>query len=193
LKFISPSWDNIFEQSVKLAQKIRYDQSKIGTPKFQVIIGVSRGGLVLARLISDLLEIDDVVITKSEYYSGMGKKNKKPTITEKIHRNISGKNVLLVDDVSDTGESLIEIKKHVQSKKPKYLAVATLYLKPWSKRVPDYYVSKTDAWIIFPWELYESYKLLKSRGGLRLLNRSKIPAWAIKRLKNYDESVKARD
>jgi hypoxanthine phosphoribosyltransferase len=186
LKFISPSWDSIFEQSLELAQKIRYDQKKLGKPQFQVIVGVSRGGLVLARLLSDLLEIENVVITKSEYYSGMGKKNKKPKITQKIQKDISGKNVLLVDDVADTGESLIEIKKHIQSKRPKYLAVATLYLKPWSKRIPDYFVSKTQAWIIFPWELFESYKLLKARGGLRLVERSKMPVWAIERLKRYE-------
>ena len=185
MKFISPSWDSIFKQSVELAQKIRYDQKKTEKPNFHVIVGVSRGGLVLARLMSDLLEIQNVVIAKSEYYTGMGKKNKRPIITQKIQKNIAGKNVLVVDDVADTGESLIEIRKHLQSKRPKYLAIATLYLKPWSKRIPDYYVSKTEAWIIFPWELYESYKLLKLKGGPRLLERSKIPNWVIERLKRY--------
>jgi uncharacterized protein len=187
LKFISPSWDSIFRQSVKLAQKIRYDQKNLGKPKFEVIIGVSRGGLVLARLMSDLLEIDNVVIAKSEYYSGMGKKNRKPTITQKIQKNIAGQNVLLVDDVADTGESLIEIKKHIQTKRPKYLAVATLYLKPWSKGIPDYYASRTEAWIIFPWELYESYNILKAKGGSRLVQRSKIPFAAVRRLERYDK------
>jgi uncharacterized protein len=187
LKYISPSWDSIFKQSLELAHKIRYEQKKSGKPKFDVIVGVSRGGLVLARLMSDLLDIQDVLVTKSEYYTGMGEKDKKPMITEKIQKSIAGKNVLLVDDVADTGASLIEVKKHVQSKRPKYLAVATLYLKPWSKRVPDFYISKTDAWIIFPWELYESYKILKAKGGSRLLERSKIPNWVIEYLKRYEK------
>jgi uncharacterized protein len=171
---------------VDLAQKIRYDEKLIGHPKYDCIIGVSRGGLVLARLMSDLLEIQDVLITKSEYYFGMGKRRRKPVVTQKIQNDIAGKTVLLVDDVSDTGESLVEIKKHVENKHPKHLAVATLYLKPWSKTVPDYYVTKTDAWIIFPWEFYESYKLLDQKGGSKLIARSKIPSWALNRLKRYD-------
>jgi hypoxanthine phosphoribosyltransferase len=187
MKFISPSWTDVFEQSVTLAHKIRYDQKKLGKPKFDLIVGVSRGGLVLARLMSDLLEIDNVVITKSEYYSGMGTKNKKPMITQKIQKSLNGQNVLLVDDVADTGESLKEIRKHIQSKKPKYLAVATLYLKPWSKGIPDYYASKTDAWIIFPWELYESYKILKAKGGSKLLKLSKMPDSALGLLRRYDQ------
>ena len=187
MKFISPSWESIFSQSVELAQKIRYDKERVGKPKYDHIVGVSRGGLVLARLMSDLLEIQDVLITKSEYYTGMGKRNKTPIVTQKIHKRITGKNVLLVDDVSDTGESLAEVKKHVQSKRPRGLAVATLYLKPWSKTIPDYYVTKTDAWIIFPWEFYESYKLLQQKGGSKLISRSKIPGWAIRRLKRYDK------
>ena len=189
MKFIAPNWESIFNQSVDLAQKIRFDENNFDRPDFDVIVGVSRGGLVLARLMSDLLTIDDVIITKSEYYTGMGKRNKKPIITQKIQNSIQGKNVLLVDDVADTGESLIEIKKHVFSKKPKSIALATLYLKPWSKVIPEYYISKTDAWIIFPWELYESMKLLKAKGGSKLLKESKMPRRVLGRLERFDSII----
>lgn len=187
MKFISPSWASIFSQTVDLAQKIRYDEKHLGKPKSDAIVGVSRGGLVLARLMSDLLGIDNVMITKCEYYSDMGKHNKKPLITQKIEKNISSNNVLLLDDVSDTGESLITIKEHILSKEPKNLTVATLYLKPWSKTTPDYCISKTDAWIVFPWEYYESLKLLKAKGGSALVSRSGIPRNAIERLKRFDK------
>ncbi len=190
MKFVCPSWDSIFRQSVKLAQKIRYDQEHLGGAKFDYLIGVSRGGLVLARLMSDLLEIQDVLITKSEYYSGMGKRNKNPVVTQEIQKNLEGKNVLLVDDVADTGESLVEIKKHIQGKHPERFLVSTLYLKPWSKSIPDYYVTKTDAWIIFPWEFYESYRLLLDKGGGKLLSRSKMPPWVISRLRSYERAFK---
>lgn len=186
LKFISPSWDSIFRHSVDLAQKIRYDEKKLNKERSNAIVGVSRGGLVLARLMSDLLEIENVMIAKSEYYTGMGKKNPEPVITQKIQSDISGLDVLLVDDVSDTGASLKTIKQYVASKRPKTLSVATLYLKPWSKCLPDYYISSTDAWIIFPWEYYESVRLLKSKGGPKLVARTKIPRRAIERLSRYE-------
>ncbi len=192
MKFIAPSWGNIFSQTVDLAQKIRYDENELEKPKADAIVGVSRGGLVLARLMSDLLDIDNVLITKSEYYTGMGKRNSKPQITQEIQKDISDNNVLLVDDVSDTGESLAIIKEHILSKRPRNLTVATLYLKPWSKSLPDYFVSKTDAWIVFPWEYYESWKLLKSKGGSALVSRAGIPMSIIVRLKRFDEISKIK-
>jgi uncharacterized protein len=192
MNFIAPSWVSIFSQTVDLAQKIRYDENKLEKPRADAIVGVSRGGLVLARLMSDLMDIDNVLITKSEYYTGVGKRNTKPQITQEIQKDISGYNVLLVDDVSDTGESLITIKDHILSKHPRNLTVATLYLKPWSKSRPDYFVSKTDAWIVFPWEYYESWKLLKSKGGSALVSRSGIPRSVIKRLKRFEEISKLK-
>ena len=32
---------------------------------------------------------------------------------------------------------------------------ATMHMKPWTKHVPDYYVVKTEAWVVYPWELKE--------------------------------------
>ena len=192
MKFIAPSWSSIFSQTVDLAQKIRYDENELKNPRSDAIVGVSRGGLVLARLMSDLLDIDNVLVTKSEYYTGMGKRNTKPQITQEIQKDISDYNVLLVDDVSDTGESLVIIKDHILSKRPRNLTVATLYLKPWSKSLPDYFVSKTAAWIVFPWEYYESWKLLKSKGGSALVSRSGIPKGVIERLKRFDEISKIK-
>jgi hypoxanthine phosphoribosyltransferase len=192
MKFISPSWNSIFSQTIDLAQKIRYDENKLGKARADAIVGVSRGGLVLARLMSDLMNIDNVLITKSEYYTGMGKRNAKPQITQEIQRDLAESNVLLVDDVSDTGESLVTIKEHILSKRPRSLTVATLYLKPWSKSMPDYFVSKTDAWIVFPWEYYESWKLLNSKGGSALVSRSGIPKNIIERMRRYDEVSKIK-
>jgi hypoxanthine phosphoribosyltransferase len=182
LKFIAPSWDSIFSKSVTLAEKIRG-----GNPgsRFDTIVGVSRGGLVLARLMSDLLDVQDVRIVKCEYYSDVGKTLKRPTITQKIQGEIRGKRVILVDDVADTGESLGEITKYLRSKKPSSLAVATLYLKPWSKTIPDFFAAKTDAWIIFPWERYEAIKLLSKNNGRSVLKQTKIPKAIVKRLQKW--------
>ncbi|MGI0079667.1 MAG: phosphoribosyltransferase [Nitrososphaerales archaeon] len=182
MKFVAPTWESIFSQSVRLAEKLLHDWGPGG---FDCIVGVSRGGLVLTRLMSDLLEIQDVMITKSEYYTDMGRRKKKPVITQKIQGNIFKKNVLLVDDVADTGESLIEIERYIESKKPKALTVATLYIKPWSKVVPDYYVSKTDAWIIFPWERFEAVKSLTMKTGKKILDQTGMPPYIVKRMLEF--------
>jgi uncharacterized protein len=182
LKFISPSWESIFSLSLKLAEKINEGEGRI---QFDLIVGVSRGGLVVTRLMSDFLSVDNVQIIRSEYYTDVGKTLQRPRITQKIQTPISGKNVLLTDDVADTGESLIEIKKYLNAKHPARLILSTLYIKPWSKIMPDYYAAKTDAWIVFPWERYEAVKSLTAKGGTKMLAESKINPRIVARLQEY--------
>ncbi len=182
LKFIAPSWEGIFSLSLKLAESIA---SKEGGTKFDLIVGVSRGGLVVTRLMSDFLSVENVQIVRSEYYTDVGKTMQKPRITQKIQIPISGKNVLLVDDVADTGASLIEIKKYLAAKRPSRLIVSTLFIKPWAKVMPDYFAAKTSAWIVFPWERYEALKSLTAKGGSKLLAESKISPRVITRLQDY--------
>lgn len=185
MRFVAPSWDEIYTKSIRLAKQLR-DREK---PGFDAIIGVSKGGLALTRILSDLLDIENVLITKCEYYSGIGERRKKPEITQKIHGKIRGKNVLIVDDVVDSGRSLIEIVRHVSSKKPKNLKVATIYIKPWSEVIPDYYISKTDSWIIFPWELHEAMKLLVAENGKDVLSKTHIPSKYIEMLFKMDRNL----
>jgi hypoxanthine phosphoribosyltransferase len=69
-----------------------------------------------------------------------------------------GLKVLVVDDVSDSGNSLIEVKKYVLEKGVSAVKIATLHHKPWSLFKPDYYAEEVDKWIIYPWESRESIK-----------------------------------
>lgn len=169
MKFIAPTWDQIYRQSIHLARKIKKDKY------IDCLIGVSRGGLVLSRIMSDLLDVQDVRILKCEYYSDVCETNRKPRITQGVQRDIAGKHLLILDDVADTGESLTEIKKYLKSKKPSSTSIATIYVKPWSKVLPDYHVRKTSAWIVFPWELHETIKLLSAKNLGVDLARTHIP------------------
>jgi hypothetical protein len=120
----------------------------------------------------------------------VGETEKKPRITQRIQSSIAGRNILIVDDVADTGESLVVIKKYLKSKKPRTMNVATMYIKPWSKVLPDYYTSKTSAWIIFPWELYETIKLLSARNVIADLSKTHIPARYAKMLYEMDDKLR---
>lgn len=188
LKFVSPTWDKIYSQSILLAEKLRrHDDGG----HYDSLVGVSRGGLALARIMSDLLSIQKVLITRCEYYTDLGTTRKKPIISQKISGEIRGENVLLVDDVADTGGSLIELKRYLLSKKPRKVTIATLYIKPWTKVMPDYHVASTSSWIIFPWELLEAIQSISSKstkdGGSALLRKTHIPERYLRRLKALDE------
>ena len=159
LEFISPSWDDIFDMCVEGADRI--DQLGIN---FDIIIALSRGGLVPGRLVSDLLEIRDVIVLDVKYYFGIGVKIDKPKITELVRTSITSKNVLLVDDVVDSGESIKAASEYLSSFKPKIMKIFTLNVKP--KRIinPDIFIKETSAWIIYPWELLECFKELEEKG-----------------------------
>jgi len=69
--------------------------------------------------------------------------------------SIKDKRVLLVDDVSDSGLTLQFSVQTLSLYMPAEIKTATLYIKPWTKYVPDYYAEQVNEWVIFPWETEE--------------------------------------
>lgn len=153
--FEIPSWNNIHKMLINQSKKIRKD-------KFipETIIAITRGGWIPARLLSDLLEVQNISTIGIEFYSDISKTRKKPIITQELLTPISGKKTLLVDDVADTGESLKLAKTHILKKVHVDLKTSTIYKKPQSIVEPDYYEKTTSRWIIFPWEIKETSRKL---------------------------------
>ena len=154
-EYVAPSWDKIYEMIVDLALVIRASGFKP-----DLIVGVSRGGWAPGRILSDLLENPHTANIKIEFYVGIEKTEGKPVVTQPISEDISKKNVLVVDDVADTGESLKLALDHVLEKGAGKIMTATVYYKPHSKFKPDFFADTTSNWIIFPWERLEATKLL---------------------------------
>lgn len=155
VEFEVPSWDQIYEMLLSLAEKIRADRF---CP--DVIIGVSRGGWPPARVMSDLLENPELANVKVEFYVGIAEVKSKPVITQPVSTLVKDKSVLIMDDVADTGESLLLVKDHVKKLGAKDIKIATIYFKPWSKIAPDYYEKETTCWVVFPWERKETVRKL---------------------------------
>ncbi len=157
MKFMKVSWDNIEEDCIILYDKIRKNF------KFDCIVAICRGGWIPARIISDLSGVKDVGNLRIESYDVYNKNEAR--ITQDISIDVKGKNVLLVDDIADTGDSLMLAKNYLIKKFPKNLMTATLHYKVTSKIRPDFFAEETDAdtWIIYPWEKRETAKKLKKR------------------------------
>src|SRR6266581_1495971 len=86
---------------------------------------------------------------------------KRPKITQPVTSEVSGKRVLVVDDVADSGHSLRVAFKHLARKGAREIRVCTLYLKPKSVFKPNHYARTTSKWVIFPWERLEAINLIK--------------------------------
>src|SRR6266540_3071809 len=154
-KYEAPGWDEIYEMLLSLAREVK---SSGYAP--DVIVGVSRGGWPPARIMSDLLENSHIANMKVEFYQDIGVRSKKPRITQPVTSEVTGKRVLVVDDVADSGYSLKVVANHLRRKGAQELKVCTIYLKPQSIFHPDFYAKTTRKWIIFPWERLEAIRLI---------------------------------
>jgi hypoxanthine phosphoribosyltransferase len=135
------------------AQKIQNDGYKP-----DIIICVARGGLVPARILSDLLETKSLASLQTEYYESINQTKQEPVLKQRLNMNLTDKRALLVDDISDTGSSLQLAKTHLQQQRVKETRIATLYAKPATVTKPDYYEKQTSNWIVFPWDAKETIR-----------------------------------
>ena len=65
--------------------------------------------------------------------------------------------MLVVDDIFDSGSTLKRVCEMLRSR-PAHIRTATLYLKEGANLTdlePDYFLRKTDKWIVFPHELMD--------------------------------------
>lgn len=153
LEFEITSWEQIYEALLNLANRIRENDFKA-----DVIVGVSRGGWPPARIMSDLLENPELANVRAEFYLGVAKTKGDPMITQPVSTSVTDKKVLIVDEVADTGKSLRLVKSHLEEQGATEVKIMTIYYKPWSIVVPDWYAKETSRWIVFPWERKETVR-----------------------------------
>ncbi|MEM0138997.1 MAG: phosphoribosyltransferase [Ferroplasma sp.] len=131
-----------------------------------IIIGIARGGLVPARMVSDYLFIKDLLTIKTEHWGLTATMDGRAVLKEKINVDISGKKILIIDDITDTGESMKISYDYLKSLNPGEIKTASMLYVNGSTYTPDYYgigLAKEEwAWFIFPWNVYEdTYNLSK--------------------------------
>ncbi len=181
MNFINVSPGDALLHAKRIAEKIV--ESKYEP---ELIVAILRGGVVLARLLSDLLGIREIKVMRVVHYDALESK-KVAEIVEPINCRLDGMKVLLVDDVADTGESLIVARDHLLERGASEVKIATMHYKPWSKLKPDYYSEETEAWVVYFWEYAETVKYFlrkfKDKGEdfiFELIKKAKIPEDIVK-------------
>jgi hypoxanthine phosphoribosyltransferase len=157
-EFETPSWDYFYQLCLELGEAVKKSSFEP-----EILLGISRGGLIPLRILSDVLPEATVATVRIEFYQDIAKTMQEPRITQQVSVDVKGRRVLVVDDVADTGKSLAVLKDDLREKDSGEVRIATVYYKPWSIVKPDYYVRDTDKWIIFPHERRETvFKLASS-------------------------------
>ncbi len=127
----------------------------------EVVVGILRGGVIPAVLVADRLGVRDIGVMDIKFYQAPGVTDKEPVLRQPLTLPIHGRSVLVVDDISDTGLTLKVALDVVRHYAPRSVRTATLYVKPWTKLVPDYYAVVTEDWIVFPWDFWEHRRLME--------------------------------
>ena len=142
------SWSEYGNLAEALAEKVRANGKH-----FDLVVGIARGGIPVAMVVSDHLNVKiDFVNVKS--YDDIGKRSP-PRILSTLTEGVGGKDVLLVDDLVDQGDTLSFMKEFLLDQGPKSLETAVMFRKPWSRTEPDYYLESVSEWVVFPFELGE--------------------------------------
>lgn len=162
------SWHQFYQDCLFLGEKIFKKKLKIDR-----IVAISRGGLVPARILSDFLGLPISHIGISSYKNL--KQLKEPEIIETTSFNFNNENILIVDEVSDTGKTFKRALKYFKNKPTGKIYTVCPYIKPKTSFIPDFYLKTIDAWIVFPYDLKETYEAI--------LKQEKNKAKALKKLK----------
>lgn len=129
--------------------------------KPNVIVGINRGGIVPARLLSDRLGVTKIVIiSASRYKYGEQEKTEGSIVLEDYPPFEDGSTILVVDDIWDTGETIRKMRSHIckHSVNTIQLKFVTLVSKtPGYSPELDYtpVVMSPDSWVVFPWDKHE--------------------------------------
>ena len=123
-----------------------------------MLLGVAVGGAVPAALFSRQLENKNFFTISVTSYDSENQQRELFVRNRPEKKYLEGKNVLIVDDILDSGGTIIAVKKLLEEEyNVKSIKVATVFLNTEHCRVrPDYWGIETTDWIVFPWEKVES-------------------------------------
>jgi uncharacterized protein len=150
------SWADVEHMCSGLAERLRASDEK-----YDVVLAVTRGGLVPATLVAQALEMRTVLSATVIFYTDGGDQfygmAEPRFLSFPAADALAGRSVLVVDDVWDSGRTATAVRLRVQRAEPKSVTIAVIHYKPdqtvIADSTPDFYAEDTDNWIVYPWEM----------------------------------------
>jgi hypoxanthine phosphoribosyltransferase len=141
------SWDDLGVAARDLATQIVASGFRT-----DIVVAVARGGLLPAGALAYALGTKAAGTLNIEFYTDVEETLPAPVVLEPMLDTaaLRGKNLLVVDDVADSGRTLALVLELLTGHADAVRS-AVLYTKPRTVVRPDYSWRETDLWITFPW------------------------------------------
>jgi uncharacterized protein len=129
---------------------------QINPEEYDAILAITRGGMIPACLVSEELNIRNVLTAAVMFYTDVEETLKEPVFLQfPSDPLLVGKRLLIVDDVWDSGKTAHSVRERVR-RAGGQAKVAVIHFKPNKSHFPgdgpDFYAAETDAWIVYPWD-----------------------------------------
>lgn len=140
------SYDEFVNDVKVMATQIKDDFSP------DVILAIARGGMTLGHSLAVALKNRNLFSLNSIHYDNT---NKLDTIDVFNIPDLSKfSKILLVDDIIDSGESMVEIRRQLLKLYPHLnIKIATIYYKRTALLLPDFKVKEANEWVEFFWDI----------------------------------------
>ena len=143
------SWEDLERLVADLA-----DQLAAG-PRPDVVLAISRGGLVPAGMLGYRLGWRDMLLAAVVVYDDeQGFRGHAEFLQFPADEHLRGKRVVIIDEVWDSGTTIAAVSQRVTAAGGQPIT-AVLHYKPARSRVdlvPDHFVVETDAWVVYPFK-----------------------------------------
>lgn len=133
---------------------------KIDEERFDVILAITRGGLVPATLLCEKFGLRTILVATVIFYHDDGCPLygivEPRFLSFPSPDTLEGRRVLIVDDVWDTGRTAKAVRDRTLRANPSVVKVAVLNYKPKNNICtdvePDFYGDIEEDWVVYPWE-----------------------------------------
>jgi uncharacterized protein len=142
------TWDDLDQLVAGLAERLA-DQS------FDLLLAITRGGLVPAGMLAYRLRIRNILVAAVEFYDDRGQPGPHPTFLQfPADPLLRGQRILVVDEVWDSGTTIHAVIERIRQAGG-LPTTAVLHWKPTHSVVPgapDVHAVTTDAWVVYPFK-----------------------------------------
>lgn len=121
------------------------------------VVAVARGGFGPARFLCDFLDVSRLLSLQVRHYGAGARADVPAQVSEGLCGDIVGRQVLLVDDVNDSGDTLEAAVPYLLQRGPAVIRTAVLHEKANTSRTADFksgYIEQW-RWMLYPWALVE--------------------------------------